>query len=71
MIHKICCTAVLCLLLAGCAGLGGSSRRMGGGRRLISGRLASPASKESFAAAVANDPVPSAGQGGARLERRQ
>jgi hypothetical protein len=67
MIGKISCTAVVCLLLAGCSGLGGSSRGPGGALKLIPSRLDSPASKESLAEAVANDPFPSAGQGDVSL----
>lgn len=67
MIRTISCTAVVCLLLAGCSGLGGSSRGVGAGVKLIPSRLASPSNKQSFIEAVEQDPFPRAAQGDVRL----
>jgi hypothetical protein len=67
MIRETSCLAVLCLLLAGCTGLGGSSRGAGAGWKLIPSRLGSPSNKQSFIEAVNNDPFPKAGQADVRL----
>jgi hypothetical protein len=66
MIRKIASLAAVCLLVAGCTGLGSSPRGPGGGPKLIPGGFPSRASNESFARAVANDPFPSARQSSSR-----
>ena len=69
MIRKTSCLSVLCLLVAGCTGLGGSSRGPGAGWKLIPGRSGSPSRRQSFIEAVNNDPFPEAGQADARLQK--
>jgi len=65
MTVKIRCLALVCLLLAGCTGLGSPSQAPGKGRKLFPGQLGALSSRESFTRAVDADPFPEAGHGDA------